>query len=223
MTGTFPPGRPSTGTVEAAVRSLFPSGVAVAVTAISEASDADLWPEEAAAVVGAVPKRRAEFRAGRSAARRCLSELGLPPVALPMGADRAPVWPDGIAGSIAHAADIAVAVASRSCILGVDVEADAPLDPELWPVICAAAELARMPIDRRGQLVRQVFAAKEAVFKAQAPATRAMFGFDVVAVTLAEDGFAAQFTRTVGAFRSGQVLPGRLLRIGGLILAGVTR
>lgn len=213
----------SPGAVEAAVRSLFPASVAVAVKAIAAAGATGLWPEEAAAMVGAVPKRLAEFRAGRMAARRALGELGVADVALPVAADRAPVWPDGIMGSIAHAAEIAIAVASRTHVLGVDVEQDAPLGPDLWPVICLPEELDRMPPDRRGLLVRRVFAAKEAVFKAQAPDQRAMFGFDAVRITLAEAGFEAHFTAAVGAFRQGQVLQGRLVRIGGLILAGVAR
>lgn len=212
----------SPGAVEAAVRTLFPASVAVAVEAIADVGEA-LWPAESAAIAGAVPKRLDEFRAGRTAARRALVALGLPAAALPMGRDRAPVWPDGVFGSIAHGAGFAIAVTSLTHIVGVDVEEHASLDPDLWPVICNAAELERLPLARRGLLVRRIFAAKEAVFKAQKPDRRAMFGFDAVEITLAEAAFTARFPAGVGAFRAGQVVVGQFAQIGGLVLAGVAR
>ena len=45
----------------------------------------DLFPEEAASVARAVAKRTEEFRRGRVCARRALSELGVPPSAIPVG------------------------------------------------------------------------------------------------------------------------------------------
>jgi 4'-phosphopantetheinyl transferase EntD len=209
--------------IETAVRSLFPSEVAIAVERVVAGADADLWPEERAAMTGAVPARLAEFSAGRRAARRVLTTLGHEPLALPMGLDRAPIWPQGVAGSIAHAAGIAIAVARVGAALGVDVEDDAPLGEDLWPVICTPEDLIRLPLDNRGRLVRKVFSAKEAVFKAQEPGQRAMFGFDAVSVTLADDRFDAQFQIDAGAYRVGQVVQGRLARLHGLILAGVAR
>jgi 4'-phosphopantetheinyl transferase EntD len=207
--------------VETAVGTLFPGDVAVAVERISDAGDAGLWPEERAAMTGAVPARLAEFSAGRAAAHRVLAAIGHPAVALPMGADRAPIWPAGIAGSIAHTAGFAIAVARRGRALGVDVEEDARLEPELWPVICSAAELENFPVFDRGILVRRAFAAKEAVFKAQEPGQRAMFGFDAVSVTLAGDRFDARFSTDSGTFRAKQVVRGRLATLYGLVLAGV--
>lgn len=206
--------------VEAALRALFPAGVAVAAQRIGRADPALLWPEEQLAVAGAVPRRLAEFAAGRTAARRVLATLGQPPAALPMGPDRAALWPAGLSCSIAHDADLAVAVGRWGAPLGVDLEPDAPLEAELWPVFCSPDELRRLDGDT-GRLVRQVFCAKEAVFKAQDPDARAMFGFDALTVTLAEGAFNAQFRASVGAFRAGQVLSGRLALVDGVILAGV--
>ncbi|MDP3194721.1 4'-phosphopantetheinyl transferase [Tabrizicola sp.] len=206
--------------VEVALRALFPASVAVAVERIGRAEPASLWPEEKSAVAGAVPRRLAEFAAGRTAARRVLAALGHPPAALPMGADRAALWPPGLCGSIAHDADLAVAVGRHGAPLGVDLEPDAPLEPELWPVFCSPDELRRLEGDT-ARLVRQVFCAKEAVFKAQPPDARAMFGFDALAVTLAEGAFNAQFRASIGPFRAGQLLTGRLALVDGVILAGV--
>lgn len=115
---------PATGPVEAALRTLFPPGVAVAAERIVPSDASKLWPEEHAAVAGAVPARLAEFVAGRTAARRVLLALGQPAQALPMGPDRAAIWPGDIAGSIAHAAGLAVAVGRLEAALGVDIEED---------------------------------------------------------------------------------------------------
>ncbi len=209
--------------IEIALAALFPADVAVALCTLPAADPRDLWPAERPAVGGAVPARLAEFAAGRQAARTALSALGLPPVALPMGPDRAPVWPDGIAGSIAHAAGLAVAVARRGAPLGVDVEHDSPMPDDLWPTLTSPEERAAFPPGEPGRQVRRVFAAKEALFKAQAQGARAMFGFDAVRVTLVEDGFDAQFLCDAGAFRTGDRMRGRLARVEGLILAGVAR
>ena len=211
---------PAPSVVEAALRLLFPAGVAVAAEPVRPGAEVTLWPEERRAITGAVPARQAEFAAGRSAARRVLEGLGHPAVPLPMDKDRAAIWPPGIAGSIAHAAGLAVAVARRGSVLGVDLETDAPVEPDLWPLLCTPDELARLTGDI-GHLVRRVFAAKEAVFKAQAPDRRAMFGFEAVGVTLAKDRFDAQFRQDVGAFRAGQSVSGRLATVEGVILAGV--
>lgn len=212
---------PDPGAVEAALRSLFPAGVAVAVEPIVPASATALWPDERPAVAGAVPARLNDFVAGRTAARGALQALGLPPVALPMAADRAAVWPDGISGSIAHAAGFAVAVARRGGPLGVDIEDDAGIAPDLWPFLCTADELRRLSGETMGQTVKRIFCAKEAVFKAQVPGLRAMFGHEILSVTLAEDGFDAQFLGQAGAFRAGQIVRGRCLCTMGLVLAGV--
>ncbi|MFC3085549.1 4'-phosphopantetheinyl transferase family protein [Tabrizicola soli] len=203
---------------EAALARLFPPGVAVALVGIGAG---ELLPGEAAAVAGAVPARVAEFTAGRLAARRALAALGHPAAAIPAGPDRAPCWPEGMAGSIAHAAGVAVAAVRRGASLGLDVEADAGLEPDLWPLICDPQELAALPQGDRGRAVRLVFAAKEAVYKAQYPLTGRLIGFDAVRVTLEEDGFVARLRQGVGPLPEGHRLRGRILRAGGLVLAGV--
>ncbi len=212
---------PATGPVEAALRTLFPPGVAVAAERIVPSDASKLWPEEHAAVAGAVPARLAEFVAGRTAARRVLLALGQPAQALPMGPDRAAIWPGDIAGSIAHAAGLAVAVGRLEAALGVDIEEDSALPPDLWPIICSPDELRRLAQSETGRAVRQVFCAKEAVFKAQAQGRRAMFGHESLSVTLAGEGFDAQFLVDAGAFRAGQIVRGRIVAVSGLVLAGV--
>lgn len=212
---------PTPGALETRLRSLFPAGAAVAAEPIVPSGVEHLWPEERAAVIGAVPQRLAEFSAGRTAARRVLVELGLAPIALPMSPDRAAVWPDGIVGTIAHAAGFALAAARRGAPLGIDIEADTPISPDLWPIICRPDELHRLGPLRTGHLVKRIFCAKEAVFKAQAPSNRVLFGHEALSITLAETTFDAQFLTSVGDFQSGQIVRGRIDVADGLVLAGV--
>lgn len=209
--------------IEAAVAALFPSDVAVALCSLSAATPSDLWLDERPAVAGAVPHRLAEFAAGRQAARAALAALGHQAVALPMGPDRAPIWPKGISGSISHAEGIAIAVVRPGAPLGVDIEADSPLPEDLWPTLTSPEERAALPPGDTGQLVHRIFAAKEALFKAQAQGARAMFGFDAVRVTLVEGGFNAQFLTDAGAFRTGDRVQGRMALVEGLVVAGVAR
>lgn len=208
------------GDVEVALASLFPPWVAVAAERVTAGGSA-LWPEEHTAIAGAVAARRAEFAAGRTAARRCLAALGLPATSLPVGADRAAIWPKGVFGSISHAAGIAVAVAGMTGPLGVDLEVDESLEPDLWPVICSAGEEADQPATDPGRWVLQIFTTKEAVFKAQASATRAMFGFDAVRVRVTESGFAARYMQDAGAILAGTEVQGRIAFVQGMIIAGV--
>lgn len=88
-------------------------------------------PKEVLAVLGeseelarAVPKRRAEFAAGRHAASLALLRFGSDePV--PREPSGAPRWPTGFVGSISHGAGLAVAVAGSRLDyrgLGIDVE-----------------------------------------------------------------------------------------------------
>jgi len=212
---------PATAAVEARLRRLFPVEVTVAAEPIGLVSTGALWPEEQAAIIGAVPARRAEFTAGRVAARRTLARLGLPPLALLMAPDRAAIWPEGISGSIAHAAGFAVAVARQGAPLGVDIEEDTGIAPDLWPIICLPDELQRLGKGDTARQVKRIFCAKEAVFKAQAPASRALFGHEILSVTLAEDHFHAQFLTDAGAFRAGQTVRGRIVVQDGLVLTGV--
>lgn len=206
--------------IEAGLAGLFPVGVAVAALHV-DAPHPPLFPEEAASVTGAVPARRAEFAAGRAAARLALSRLGLPPIAIPAGESRAPVWPDGVSGSISHTAGYALAAVRLGGPLGLDVESDAELEADLWALICEPGELTALPVAGRGRAVRHVFSAKEAIFKAQFPLTGLLIGFDAVTLRLGAGGFVARFTQAVGSFAPGTELTGRIVQTEGLVLAGV--
>ena len=206
--------------IEAALGVLFPAGTAVAAMQIVEGQN-EVLPAEECALKGAVPARRAEFGAGRAAARRALGALGHAAAPILPDQDRAPVWPEGVAGSIAHAAGVAVAVVREGLPIGVDVEEDAAIEPELWPIICAPDELNALPEEDRGRYVRRVFSAKEAAYKAQFPITRSVIGFPSLSIRLTEDGFTARFSHQVGPLLEGHVLHGKRAFANGRVLSGV--
>src|ERR1700716_1803425 len=57
----------------------------------------------------AVPNRQREFLAGRLCAAQALRCLGADSTHVGMAGDRAPVWPDGVVGSITHSGGFAAA------------------------------------------------------------------------------------------------------------------
>jgi 4'-phosphopantetheinyl transferase EntD len=199
-----------------AARRLLPPGCAVA--AADPRAAYPLWPGEE--VAGMTAPRRAEFSAGRQAARAALAALGAA-AAVPHGPDRAPVWPAGTTGSITHSATACLAAVMRGAGgIGLDLEEDADLPAELWDSILLPEELARLGPDP-GRAARLVFSAKEAAYKAQYAHSRRLFGFDTLAVVLTDGGFTATFRHPVGPFAAGHVLHGRHARAEGHILTAV--
>lgn len=209
-------------------RSVFPRGIAVA------ARDPRLLPEvtdasEESAVSGAVPRRRAEFHAGRTAARAAMIELDVPPRPVPSGADRAPLWPNGVVGSISHCRSACVAVLGHGrdwAAIGVDLEESAKLSEDLVEVVCGKTEIAWLDTldpQGRGIMAKLIFCAKEATYKAQYSVTGAIFGFDHLEITIdrLEARFDARFLQPAGRFAEGTVLPGRYAHAAGVLVTGM--
>ncbi|MEZ5714965.1 MAG: 4'-phosphopantetheinyl transferase superfamily protein [Paracoccaceae bacterium] len=209
-----------------ALARVLPDGVALACTDPgAPEEEGALFAIEAAAVARAVPARRAEFAAGRLAAHRALAGLGRLPEPVAMGPDRAPVWPDGVAGSISHCEGACVALAAEAArfpSLAVDLEPDADLPEDLWPLICREDErawLESLPEAERGRAARLIFSAKECAFKLQYPLTRRMLDFSAVAVAI-EPGrgrFRVRFPDDLGAALPQLAGPGRFGRAAGFV------
>jgi 4'-phosphopantetheinyl transferase EntD len=150
---------------------LFPSGVVAAELSSPVGADV-LLPEEARGCESFAPRRLGEFAAGRVCARRALAELGFGRFALRRGADRYPIWPDGIVGSITHTRGFCgAAVAPYGVLRAVGLDAErGTVGPELWPQICTAAEIAwlgSLPEPDRAIAAAVIFSAKEAFYKCQ--------------------------------------------------------
>ena len=186
----------------AAMQALVPDGV-VLVGGDPGSADGELFPDEERAVEGAIARRRREFRAGRVFARHALRELGQPACPLPVGRSRAPVWPDGFVGSIAHCNELCVVAVARTTSvagLGIDVESAGALDADLVPRVCLDEELSdRFAVESRlgVDLPKVLFVAKESFYKAYRPATGRALDFRDVAVTV--DPVAATFSARVVA------------------------
>lgn len=206
--------------IRAALEGLL--GAAVCVSHAEVTDDAGLTPEEERAITRAIPKRRAEFAAGRRAAREALSRLGHAPCPIAAGADRGPVWPAGVAGSITHDAGLALAAVARAEHvrgLGIDL-APAEEFPEglRRAVLFSEAERA---LD--GLAARAAFSAKEALYKALAPEAGFVFGFEAAEVGIDLDAgrFEARLTRGIGAFAEGARFGGGLALCEGRLVAGL--
>jgi 4'-phosphopantetheinyl transferase EntD len=169
------------------VESLFGPGVCVA-EAVPELVDDRLFPAEYEYIRRAAPRRRAEFGVARLCARRALAELGVGPVPIVPGPDRAPEWPPGVAGSISHTDGLCAAAVARVPAvraLGLDLEALRPVEPATIDRVLTAHErawLERQPEVERQRLALMLFSAKEAFYKCQYAVTREFLDFREVEV-----------------------------------------
>jgi len=128
-------------------------------------------PAEEALIERAVEKRKREFRKARACARGLLEEFGVRDFALLSGAQREPLWPDGLVGSVTHTEGLcAVVVGSgaRYAGLGIDVEPAQPLETPIAERVCVRGEFEHASsVTKLEPLVaaRLVFSAKEAFYK----------------------------------------------------------
>ena len=211
------------------LRDLFPPGVAVA-----ELWDFDragnLFPSERPAVQRAVARRAREFAAGRHCARQALTQLGFPWGPIPRGTDRAPCWPQGAVGSIAHSEGYCAAVAGRRSQflgLGLDAEHWQHVDASVWAVVAAARDrrhVDALPECERPRRRALVFSAKEAFFKAQYAVSGAWVDFhDASVEVLGPDRFDVLLISDVpGLGAAGARFGGRYGWRGPILLTGLS-
>lgn len=137
----------------------------------------------------AVPKRQAEYLAGRYCAIKSLALLGEPAVDITIGQHRNPIWPDGICASITHTHSQAISVATFSKnyqYLGIDLENKLSQETVLQiksSIINSAEEKilngTALPFE---DMFTVVFSAKESLFKALYPKVGAYFDFSAAKV-----------------------------------------
>ena len=162
---------------------LAPPGLLIGHRLISPGDEDALLGEEAASIASAVVGARRASGAARIVARELLAQLGHPRAPLPRSASGAPVWPAGIAGSLAHDDEVAVAAVGRQRDIGsvgIDVEPAVPLPPDMLELIATPNERRKIADDPlRGKLL---FAAKEAVYKAVYPLERVFLEFQDIEI-----------------------------------------
>lgn len=200
----------------ALARPLFDNGIAVAASD-PRSNEHPALPQEIKSFPKAADTRNRAFVAGRVAAHQAMQTLNLPVQPVLFGDDRAPIWPDGMVGSISHCETYCLAAVARSdsyLSIGIDVEEYTPLDSDLIPTICTSSERAWLAMHSRsdaGVLAKLIFSAKECAYKCQYPLTQVLFDFDVFELTPDMDTgqFDATFTRDIGRFSAGTMLSGR--------------
>jgi 4'-phosphopantetheinyl transferase EntD len=152
---------------------------------IDDADEAHLLPEEARSIPARQPAMRRASGAARWIARQLLADIGIGNVAIPRAPSGAPVWPEGIIGSLAHDDDMAVAAVApvgRIVSLGIDVEPAQPLPDDIFAIVATGAD--RTGAADRRLAGRILFCAKEAVYKAAYPLDREILGYEDIAVDL---------------------------------------
>jgi enterobactin synthetase component D len=182
----------------------------------------------------AVPKRRLEFRAGRFCAREALERLvpswGRAPV--PIGIDRAPVWPAGVLGSITHADGFAAAVVARAAdARGLGLDSERIIDASAMDAVAELAtthgELAALVHVRLSEAVvlTLVFSAKESLFKCLYPLVGRYFDFEdatVVDVSEETSTFTTELRIPLGSFPAMARMRGRFVVADGLVHTAIT-
>jgi 4'-phosphopantetheinyl transferase EntD len=136
--------------------------------------------------------------AARHVVRDLLAQLGHPNCPPPKSSGGAPVWPQGIVGSLAHDREVAVAaIASRRGLagLGIDVEPAETLPDDILEIVCTPRGRAAIAGDRLAS--RGLFAAKEAVYKAVHPMNGVFLEHHDVEVDLAKQVALARGGRSV--------------------------
>jgi enterobactin synthetase component D len=186
--------------------------------------------EQPPALSDAVPKRRAEFLAGRYVAQTALQSLGQQWRDVPKDRDGSPVWPSGISGSLSHNATHALCVvhpccpANRESALvrweGVGVDIETLIDPQvansLRNQLTRHDELAALQAGLSQPLhalLTIIFSAKESLFKCLYPQVKCYFDFldaQLISVDQQNSEFAIKLLRSLSAdLPAGRVFYGR--------------
>lgn len=177
----------------------------------------------------AVPKRQAEFLAGRYMAKQALADFGYDEQIVAVGPHRSPIWPKQVVGSITHTHKSAVcAMAYKSTIsaLGVDLE--------MWLNRKVALEIKSNIIDEGEasllaeadfnleRAVTLIFSAKESLFKALYPDVGQYFDFDtarIIAMNGKKKCFTFQLQETLSEqFKEGYTVNGNFIDDGDSVL-----
>jgi 4'-phosphopantetheinyl transferase EntD len=172
-----------TAKLSARLAELFPPG-ALTAELLGEGDDGALLPEEDRFLSSqAAVQRRQEFAAGRMCARLLLAQLHIRDFPLRMAADRQPLWPESIVGSITHTAGFCAAVVAEKTqfrALGIDSEPAGSVKSELWYRLFTAKEtvwLSSLDEPHQALAATLIFSAKEAFYKLQYPMAGQKLGF----------------------------------------------
>lgn len=169
----------------AAMSAIAPRDVRIGCCAIRAGDEEYLLPEERDFITSRALAARRASGAARHLARGLLAELGYPRGVIGRSRFGAPLWGDGIVGSLAHDdvfAVAAVAPADRFQSLGIDIEPAEPLPDDVCSLVVSASDVAG--VEDPHLTGRVIFAAKEAVYKAAHPLDGQILNYDDIRVDL---------------------------------------
>lgn len=177
----------------------------------------------------AVPKRKAEFIAGRRCAAEAIRRLTGREVFPGMGEDRAPIWPEGVVGAISHSHGRAIALAGsgqRFCGIGIDIERILTEEEarDIAPQVLTESERRNLGKHIDPIMTGLIFSAKESLFKALYPSVRRFFFFEAAELSAyGEDGSASlRLTKDMGGkWVEGTEIPFRFNRFEGFLLTRI--
>ncbi len=143
-------------------------------------------------VRAAVLKRRIEFSAGRWCAQEAMKKFAICET-VAMGAQREPLWPEGLVGSISHSSGFAMAtVGCAKRYAGIGVDAECILDTlrarELYKEFAVEGEWQHLVLSlpthsTEAVLATLIFSAKESLYKCVYPRVKRILSFHDVRIT----------------------------------------
>jgi 4'-phosphopantetheinyl transferase EntD len=206
-------GEPNPSFPSAWLAQLLPAGVATAELAGST-DPALLHPDERRMIDGAAPGRISGFTAGRLCARHAVARFCFWDIPIGAQADRRPLWPDSLTGSITHTGGFAAAAVGerrRFRAIGIDAERVGTVPRAVWGCLFRPAEtawLAGLPPLAQDWVVALMFSAKEAFYKCQYEVTGQWLEFrdvvlDFCARNAGRNGLAVRPAGCVELFQGG--------------------
>ncbi|GGO83333.1 hypothetical protein GCM10011348_26850 [Marinobacterium nitratireducens] len=160
-------------TINPRLEGIFPHRDFSTVSMASLLDDDVLFESERKLVKNCVAQRRREFATGRHCARLAMSRLIVERHPILKDPSGAPLWPEGMVGSISHTRGLVVAVVAERCkmrAVGVDVEyRKRPFPVDVLEYICVPEErswLKSLPSEAMELSAFILFSAKESFYKA---------------------------------------------------------
>jgi 4'-phosphopantetheinyl transferase EntD len=181
-----------------AIAGLAAPGVAIGCRRIQAGDEDALLPAEQASIASRLVERRRASGAARVVARELLDQFGCARCPIPKGADGEPVWPAGWTGSLAHDDEYVVAAVGRAAevgAIGIDIEPATALPRDMTALVATPKERNEFGDDPLR--LKLLFAAKEAVYKAQFPLDRMFLEFHDIEI---------DFARRRAATRAGRIV-----------------
>lgn len=195
------------------LQELLPAGVAAAE--LPGAGDpALLHAGERSLLRGVALKRVREFSGGRLCAHHAAAQFGSVDAPIVMRADRRPLWPPSLTGSITHTDGFSASAIGQRLqfrAIGIDAERIGCVSGDLWSYLFLPAEtswLETLPASERAKAATLMFSAKETFYKCQYEVTEQWLEFSDVTLVFFSGGrdrgsFAARTVSAINPFSSG--------------------